>query len=473
MRLAQVFIGLVLLIGIAYSGSDRMGLLVLVVGLLALGVFVLFALKPKTAISLSILIILFGQTIENLSGISAIGLTDEAAVICVFLAGVCHRLRLRKRFVWMPGQIWLTGFLIVGVISSMLNTVPLVLASQGAFLYVKGFLFAFGVMQIDWTAKDVKRLAKSGSVVLIFVLIAGVVNLVIPDVWNSYVGRMRGGVQWRSLGLPSVMGPFVHPNVFGQVTALGAIAVAAYMAIFGSTWASRGLLAFSALGTLLSFRRKAFVGLVAGVLTMWLAVRESRRRTLVALLVALPLVLVFTYGAVASVVSYTAVEYFTNPGEQGRYVFYRDSIDIAWSHLPLGVGFARYGSFLAGAYYSPEYTARGYESIWGLGRGDYGGFLSDTFWPAVLGETGVLGLLTFGAALVASYKYSRRVVRASKDPSTRFAASVALAWSVEFFIESIAAPSYVSPPAFILFYFALGILSSRGARELGLGMRKT
>lgn len=60
--------------------------------------------------------------------------------------------------------------------------------------------------------------------------------------------------------------------------------------------------------------------------------------------------------------------------------------ELAASHFPLGTGFATFGSNIAAEHFSPLYTMLGIE---------YGPFLSDTFWPIVIAQTGYIGTIFF------------------------------------------------------------------------------
>lgn len=74
----------------------------------------------------------------------------------------------------------------------------------------------------------------------------------------------------------------------------------------------------------------------------------------------------------------------------------RASFEIAYDYFPIGTGFATFGSNISGelGYYSPVYYMYDLAHVWGLAEGA-ASFLSDTFWPTILGQFGYLGLLTF------------------------------------------------------------------------------
>lgn len=72
-----------------------------------------------------------------------------------------------------------------------------------------------------------------------------------------------------------------------------------------------------------------------------------------------------------------------------RNIMLKDSIVLMKSRFPIGYGFASFGSPTASKYYSYLYTLLDYNSKYGMSETD-GYFLSDIFWPAILGQFGFL-----------------------------------------------------------------------------------
>lgn len=68
------------------------------------------------------------------------------------------------------------------------------------------------------------------------------------------------------------------------------------------------------------------------------------------------------------------------------------SFKIANDALPLGSGFATFGSWFSGVNYSPIYAAYGIDDIYGMTAANYN-YIADTYWPMVLAQFGFLGLL--------------------------------------------------------------------------------
>ena len=77
-----------------------------------------------------------------------------------------------------------------------------------------------------------------------------------------------------------------------------------------------------------------------------------------------------------------------------RSILTKYSFIIAKDYFPFGSGFGTFASDISGKYYSKIYYNYSINNTYGLSEGNTS-FVSDTFWPMVLGETGVLGLVMF------------------------------------------------------------------------------
>ena len=81
----------------------------------------------------------------------------------------------------------------------------------------------------------------------------------------------------------------------------------------------------------------------------------------------------------------------------------RASLKVARDHFPIGTGFATFASNVTAnpIDYSPLYYEYGISTVRGLEPG--GSWISDTFWPIILGQFGIVGLIVFLALLASLY----------------------------------------------------------------------
>ena len=189
-----------------------------------------------------------------MTGSSAVDLLDELAIAASLLVCVGPRLLSGQPLRSFPGLPWWALYGVLGVVSGLVAGVPLVVLGSGAALAGKGMLLALAVAQLEWTGDDVRRLAKGGAGVLLFIIAASLVNLAIPQTWQSTVGNIDQ-LSFRS-AIPSLIGPFVEPGTLGIMAALGFLAVVAWNTTMGSTRFTWLLSAGMALVAILSFRRR-------------------------------------------------------------------------------------------------------------------------------------------------------------------------------------------------------------------------
>lgn len=92
--------------------------------------------------------------------------------------------------------------------------------------------------------------------------------------------------------------------------------------------------------------------------------------------------------------------YFITGYDEGmaRTLMYYTSFDLLKDFFPLGSGFGTFGTDASGLYYSPIYYNYGLYLIYGCTPDDYGtdsSFFMDTFYPVIIGQFGLTGIILF------------------------------------------------------------------------------
>ena len=144
--------------------------------------------------------------------------------------------------------------------------------------------------------------------------------------------------------------------------------------------------------------------------------------------------------------------YYFSPYARGlaRGQFAYNSIRIAKDYFPLGTGFGTFGSRAAQIWYSPVYywydmyRTNGMDPLWPA-------YACDTFWPMILGESGVIGLLAYAGLVIVLFI---AVLRLQKKGAWIFTAALA-AFLYEL-IETTGALAF-SDPAAVQFALLLGL----------------
>lgn len=110
------------------------------------------------------------------------------------------------------------------------------------------------------------------------------------------------------------------------------------------------------------------------------------------------------------------ITYFYMRDVNARSVLWIKSFSLAFQYFPLGAGPGTFASYYSRVLYSPLYSMLKIQNIYGLSR-SYTAFMSDTFWPTVIGQFGVLGLVGYAMALYWLYK---RIMKYSRVEPNRF-----------------------------------------------------
>jgi hypothetical protein len=437
-----------------------------VLGVAAVAVLASALFAPRLTAGLAVLAILFVRPLEQLVPVPAVSYLDETFVVLCVVTMPLRRLLDQKPLRTFPGQWWFVAFLVIGLLSSLVVQVPAAIFLSGAFIMVKGLLLAWAVAQLDWSDRHLLCAVRATTVVILLCLVAAAVNLAFPNAWNAVLSSDPNAVEPRSF-LPSLIGPFTHPIDLGQFMSLAALGIATWRASVRKSGFTLVLLFATAAGAVLTGRRTAAAGL--SVAWLWLQRLQRSVRVLVVLVACIPIAVVAFSGPAVEVVQATYQDYVGKGTPEARTVLTVDSFSVAAEHFPVGAGFGRYGSATAAENYSPEYLARGFPYIWGLGRGtEDGKFLTDTEWPAILGETGFLGAIAFALGLVAIYRAGRRLSRDGPRPVVRWVGLTVVAWLVAMLVESIGTVAFTGPPIFGAFFALVGVcaaLSDHSASE--------
>lgn len=97
-----------------------------------------------------------------------------------------------------------------------------------------------------------------------------------------------------------------------------------------------------------------------------------------------------------------------------RAVLLKYSFIIARDFFPLGTGFGSYGSYFSGADYSWVYQYYGIDRVWGIMK-KYHQFIADQYWPMVLGQFGIFGLMAMFGVIISYISILLNFFKNQKD----------------------------------------------------------
>ena len=102
-------------------------------------------------------------------------------------------------------------------------------------------------------------------------------------------------------------------------------------------------------------------------------------------------------------------------GASARSVMMRTSFQILLDYFPIGTGFGTFASHSAAAHSSPVYYKYGFEAFYELRNAATVTFFDDQFWPIIIGQTGIVGLISYVIYLVILLKRIRTMAVINKD----------------------------------------------------------
>jgi hypothetical protein len=435
----------------------------MVAGTVALALTLWFVRSGFRALVVYALIVLFGDTLVPLIGPGA-KLIDEVGLLALAIATLLTRRRALAGALHVVRDGGFVLYLAAGLASSVFERVETNVWPLGLALVAKGPLLFYIALSTRPSVEDVRWTRRIVVLVGVLVLAAGVTQVVFPAA-TALVGLESRPSR---AGLPSASSLFYHPQLFGWFC--GYIALLMY-SWYASTDDRRNLLAALAfsIGVMLSARRRAIiatlVGFVAGVLVA--RPRGSARagartnQTWRRAALGLGAIILVFLPALAGLMLLT-LETTLGTGTPARVALYAGAVQIAADKLPLGAGFGRYGSWMSRQEYSSVYDEYGLSGVYGLSR-DNPQFITDTFWPQVLGETGLLGLLGYVAFLAGLGRQLMRLAVDARGPVLVVALQTAMVMVfAQSLVESLASPIFNSPPQVVP--LMLGFATAIGIR---------
>jgi len=404
---------------------------------------------------------------------------DELAIALLVPIAFLRAWRQWRLWTWWPREAGLALFFLAAIASSLVVAVPVGIALPGLILVSKAILFFYAVLWTPFPAWAIRGALRVGLAIGLAVMALGLIEFINPSAFQSFFGlpeyaRTRGeGAVVKSL--------FAHPALFGFFTTTVALfAYAQYHVTRRWRWLAVAL--FMSLGPFLSARRRAILALLGSLFTGFLEslrrVRDRRTiaRTWLPVLGGLVLIGAIFFSGLANLYAATVVNYaerlpsgevgvdggpIIGSGEnpQARLALYYGSAWVAIDHLPFGGGLGRYGTWTSRENYSPLYHEYGLDTVSGL-KARRPSAVTDTFWPAILGESGIVGLIGYMVFLATLGITLWREAGRDDGPLLRllrFGAGMIFAQAI---IESLASAMFHSPPRVYLFYLVVGAVAA-------------
>lgn len=147
-----------------------------------------------------------------------------------------------------------------------------------------------------------------------------------------------------------------------------------------------------------------------------------------------------------------------------RVIFYYNAVVLASDFFPLGAGLGTYAGHAASIFDSDIYMKLGFDQYSWYRRGEY---MTDTFWPHIIGESGLFGFLFYFLCLLTLFACLLTTAKFEQQKSV-YLVRAALGSLIFLYLNSLAAPNFFS--MFDLFY-GLFFLSMMGGFAKNNGLK--
>jgi hypothetical protein len=461
--------------------ADALGLGTVGISVAAASVIALaYAVRPVDGLLGFGLVLLLTETVAYWTGVDVRYGDEIGVVMLVVTALTVHRHRLvYPRPGWR--EVGLGTFLVAGIVSSLVQSVPLHIWLFGLALLAKAFVFLYLVISLPVSLDEMRRMTTAALVVALVILGIGAVEFLAPDVATQFLGvypydETRGSIQ-------IVNSWFTEPGLYGWLAAFISLFLIGRFLVMRRAWTL--VLALLVGGAaVLSGRRTPVIGLVVGLAVGALHQAFGRHvswRAWASIGAGVLLLTAVSIPAIGGFYAQTITDYLGKPAAimevfdenprsrriamlQPRVALYAGSVAIAIDKIPLGVGIGRFGSQMSREEYSPVYKEYRLHKVFGL-RERRPIAVTDTFWPMVLGEAGVIGLLGAIGFFALLVRDLWRAARPIGSPEATAFALGALMMFAEALFRSAAAPVFLAPPIAFWVFGAAGLAFALRAGE--------
>lgn len=254
-------------------------------------------------------------------------------------------------------------------------------------MYVGGYFFS----ELLYDSKSLCTMSKSCVIVLLFFLIMTALDYV----FEIFTTEIR--YNFRSLRLFYYHGTFLVAAMV-QLISLYVVSKRNKISVI--------FLFLASIIMFLTLRTKAW-GMIVVTLGLYiLIVKFDKKVNIGYILIGILLVLPIAFNQIE-------LYYGKNSEEQARYILNSTSIKIMKDCFPFGTGFATFGSHFSKISYSPVYSLYGINNVWGLSK-SMGLFISDTFWPMIMGQFGGVGVVSYASSLIMIFKNINKICQVNK-----------------------------------------------------------
>lgn len=383
---------------------------------------------------------------------------DEVVTSALVVLGLFRVFRLNKRWnkVYLRILIFLVLFLLCGFTSRIINkykiNMSLLVAS---FLSIKFLLLLSSMYLIAIRDRGMKSIYNTLTFWGTLNIIVMFLNIAFPKIYYYLFPMMK----YNGTRLNIIVSTGLFRQAAMNSFFMAALGILYYTKVLlgGKKKDSFFCLLFMS-AAFFTLRMKTIAGLVLVIVLGALILTNSKKKIKYVLLciISLPLLIYFLKDHII----FTYLQYFTTRmGMSARMAMWITSIKILRDYFPFGVGFGLFGSAYSRLEYSDIYYKYHLNNIAGLQPFDTR-TVTDTYWPSIIGETGIIGLIAYGIIFYIILKHLYRKVKILYNKKEVSMTSVTICVGFFYFIlalaESMGEGIYNSAPQYIILAVIIG-----------------
>lgn len=401
------------------------------------------------------------------TGFSIFSIIDELVVVLVAIFSIfAKKPAIKKQRMLLTCLLLL--FAATGILSCIIHSNYTVVALlSSCFLSLKFWILLLAISRFNSNKKLIEVVYNSIFLAEAIVITIALVNILFPAIYHSV---FTSSIEMYRFGLRSICSTFDHPGKYGWFMLFCAIA---HLSKYHSNRSKKELIRIiiAVIACVLSLRTKVIMGVIFCLAAYFFIVNRENIRKQIKKILVFAVVIMCILIPLHKVIEKTYMLYFTDKeGYSVRQALADNSVKIAKEYMPIGVGFGKYGSWYASKNYSEYYYKYRMSRMYGLMPND-SSYATDTFWPSLLGETGLLGSLLYIIMLLVLYRWlagkNNRAGNGAKIASISLYATLAL---IQMIIESFGSASFYGPPGYFFSAAIIGIalMDKNNTREIAI-----
>lgn len=362
--------------------------------------------------------------------------------------------------------IFIFGFLITGIVSCILNSQQNFIQNQinQGFLWMKMWI----VVWFFWRTKIESSKVITYTILFLkssmYISVISVILQLTSETWRL---TFNGLYSDKRLFIESFAGFTAHPTFLASLSGVSTIVFLVFKSKY--KYISKFDIFISIVLTLGTGRRRIILGIILCIFYIIFShhIKNSISHKAF-IMIAIFIVMIFISPLILDIGRSLVENYLTFGNLSARSLLYQYGYITAVKYFPLGAGFASFGTVESARNYSTTFIDFGFNSIYGLSN-SYHSYVTDTFWPAVMAETGILGMIFYGGAIFLGVRIARRRIL---SPTESVFYRVLVALCIFTLIDSLGAQTYLSQPVAILFAIFFAV-STENISELKKNSKKS